>query len=224
MIKLDLHVHSIYSDDATGSPKEIKKSVQQKGLQGFALTDHNTLHNAVKAAKKFSTKDFIIIPGVEISTKQGHLLAINVNTSIPKGKGIQETIDLIYDGGGLPIIPHLYRKMSGIKKENLLKIKHKIKAIEICNGCSQPKMNEKAEHTAKELRLGGTGGSDSHLPQYAGYAYTLFDTTDLSIDAILDEINKKNTWGTGTILPFSYRHKRMIKSVTHFFKRGLKRI
>ena len=78
--------------------------------------------------------------------------------------------------------------------------------------------------TAKELNLGGTGGSDSHDPQYAGYGYTIVDTTDHSKDAIISEINKKKTWGEGEVLPLEYRSDRMIKSVKQFFERGFKRI
>ena len=223
-LKLDLHVHSMYSDDAMGTPKEIMKSIKQKGLQGFALTDHNTVDGAVKASKKLSSKDFIIIPGIEISTKDGHLLGLNVKNTIPKGLSVQRTVDLIYEDGGIPIVPHLYRNMSGIKKEKLLKINHKIDAIEVYNGCSQPKTNSKTAQVAKKLKLGGTGGSDSHMPQYAGYAYTMIHTSNLSIDSIITEIRKRNTWGTGTSLPLSYRQERMVKSVKQFFQRGLKRI
>jgi len=224
VLKLDLHVHSMFSDDAIGSPKEIMKSIKQKGLQGFALTDHNTVEGAVNAARKLSTKQFIIIPGIEISTKEGHLLGLNVNTLIPKGLSVLETVDYIYEAGGIPIVPHLYRNMSGIKKEKLLTIHHKIDAIEVYNGCSQPKTNVKTAKVAKKLSLGGTGGSDSHMPQYAGYAYTNIDSTDLCIDSILCEIEKRKTWGTGNTLPFSYRQERMIRSIKQFFQRGLKRI
>lgn len=224
MIKLDLHVHSMYSDDAIGTPKEIMRSIQQKGLQGFALTDHNTIDGAIKAAKELSNKEFVVIPGVEISTKDGHLIGLNVSSPIPKGLPVDETVEKILDDGGIPIVPHLYRNMSGIKKEKLISIKNKIDAIEVYNGCSQPKTNVRTAQVAKEFELGGTGGSDSHMPQYAGLAYTIINSTDLTIDSILSEITKRNTWGTGITLPLSYRQERMIKSVKQFFQRGLKRI
>ena len=76
MLKLDLHIHSMHSEDANGSPKEIKKLLIKKGLQGMAITDHNAI-NGGRIAQKESTKDFIVIPGVEISTTDGHLLAYN---------------------------------------------------------------------------------------------------------------------------------------------------
>ena len=223
MIKLDLHVHSQYSEDAIGSPKDIIKSLKKKGLQGLAITDHNTVEGGLKAVK-IAPKDFIIIPGIEISTADGHMLALNVEKNIARNLSIQETVEKILEQGGIPIVPHLFRNMSGIKKEKLKTIHQKISTIEVFNACSMPKTNLKIAKIAKEFNLGGTGGSDSHDPAYAGYAYTVVDTTDMNDDTILSEINKKKTWGEGITMPLEYRRDRMLKSIRQFFQRGFKRI
>ena len=223
MIKLDLHIHSQYSEDAIGSPKDIIKSLKKKGLQGMAITDHNTVEGGLKAVK-IAPKDFIVIPGIEISTADGHMLALNVEKNIARNLSIQETVEKILDQGGTPIVPHLFRNMSGIKKEKLKTIHQKINAIEVFNACSMPKTNLKIAKIAKEFNLGGTGGSDSHDPAYAGYAYTVVDTTDMNADTVLSEINKKKTWGEGITMPLEYRRDRMLKSIRQFFQRGFKRI
>ena len=114
--------------------------------------------------------------------------------------------------------------MSGIKKENLKKISTKIPAIEVFNGCSMPRTNIKTARVAKNLNLGGIGGSDAHHLSYLGYAYTTVNTTDLTVDSILSEIEKKNTWGDGTTMPLQYRRDRMLLSIKQFFQRGFKRI
>jgi len=142
MIKLDLHVHSKYSEDGIGSPKEIIKSIKKKGLHGMAITDHNNIEGCIKTLK-LATKDFIVIPGIEISTLDGHILALNVKKKIPWKLSIEETIDRITDEGGLPIAPHLFRNMSGIKKTKLKILQKKIQVIEVFNSCSQPKTNLK---------------------------------------------------------------------------------
>lgn len=223
MLKLDLHIHSQYSEDAFGSPKEIMKSVKKKGLNGMALTDHNTIQ-ARKKILSLNTKDFIAIPGVEISTKDGHLLGLNVSSPIPTNRSVRETVEHIYDDGGIPLVPHVYRNMSGIKPEKLHDICTSISAIEVFNGCSQLKTNLKTAELAQKLNLGGTGGSDAHDPRYAGLAYTTVDATDYSIESILDAIEQRQTWGEGETLPFSYRRDRMILSIKQFFHRGFKRI
>ena len=189
----------------------------------MAITDHNTVKGGLKAAK-IAPKDFVIIPGIEISTADGHMLALNVKKNIDRYLSIQETVEKILEQGGIPIVPHLFRNMSGIKKEKLKTINQKIKTIEVFNACSMPKTNLKIAKIAKEFDLGGTGGSDSHDPAYAGYAYTVVDTTDMNVDTILSEINKKKTWGEGTTMPLEYRRDRMLKSIRQFFQRGFKRI
>jgi len=223
MLKMDFHIHSHYSDDAIGSLQDIIKSVKNKGLQGMAITDHNTVKGGLEA-KKLSSDTFLVIPGIEISTKDGHLLALNVTAEVPKDRPLQETIENIIDIGGTPIIPHIYRTMSGVKKEKLMKVKHMVNAIEVYNGCSQPTTNLRTSALAKQYFLGGTGGSDSHEPAYAVYAYTISKSTVSSIDTIMTEIEKKRTWGMGQTLPLSYRRDRMVHSFKQFFQRGFKRI
>jgi predicted metal-dependent phosphoesterase TrpH len=223
MLKLDLHIHSQYSEDASGTPLEIAKVLKKKGLNGMAITDHNTIEGGLSALKAAS-KDFVVIPGIEISTKDGHIIALNVRETIPRGLTCEETVEKILDAGGIPIVPHLYRSMSGIKEKKLKNIVKKIPAIEVFNACSVSQTNLKTMKIAKKYNLGGTGGSDSHIPSFAGEACTTIDTNDLDLDSIISLIEKKKTWGSGNTLDLNYRRDRMIKSVKQFFERGFKRI
>jgi predicted metal-dependent phosphoesterase TrpH len=223
MLKLDLHLHSCYSDDGIGTPEDIIKSLKKRGLQGMALTDHNTIEGGIKV-QKVVPNDFLVIPSVEISTADGHLLAFNVKENIQRGLPVEETVERVLDAGGEPVVPHLFRLYSGIKKEKLKKIQSKVSAIEVFNGCSVPNTNLKTAKVARAFDLGGTGGSDSHDPLYAGYAYTVVDSTDLRIDTILSEIQKKKTWGEGLTIPLTYRRDRMVLSIRQFMQRGFKRI
>jgi len=223
MMKLDLHIHSQYSEDAIGSPQDIIKILKKKGFDGMAITDHNAIEGSLKALK-LNPKEFIVIPGVEISTADGHLLALNVTENFPRDLPAEETVDQILDKGGTPIVPHLFRRMSGIKPEKLKTIYSKTPAIEVFNSCSLPKTNKKVATIARALNLGGTGGSDTHDPRYAGCGYTVIKSTDTDIDAILSEIHKKQTWGEGTTIHLAYRRDRMLRSIKQFFQRGFKRI
>jgi len=223
MLKLDLHIHSQYSEDGTGTHLEIAKILKKKGLNGMAVTDHNTVEGGLSALK-VTTKDFVVIPGVEISTKDGHIIALNIKENIPRSLTVEETVEKIIDKGGIPIVPHLYRSLSGIKEKKLKKIIKKVPAIEVFNSCSVLQTNLRTMKIAKKYNLGGTGGSDSHIPSFVGEAYTLVDTNNFNIDSIISSIEKKKTWGEGKTLDLNYRRDRMIKSVKQFFERGFKRI
>jgi predicted metal-dependent phosphoesterase TrpH len=223
MLKIDMHIHSCFSNDGVGTPQDLIRALKKRGLQGMALTDHNTVEG-YRSVQNNIPSDFIVIPSVEISTADGHLLAINVRENIPAGCSIEETVEYVIDAGGEPIVPHLFRLLSGIKKEKLKTIHTKISAIEVFNGCSVPNSNLKTAKIAHLFHLGGTGGSDSHDPFYAGYAYTVIDSTDLRIDTVLSEIKKKKTWGEGLTMPLTYRRDRMVLSIRQYVQRGFKRI
>ena len=223
MLKIDLHIHSKYSEDASGSPKEIMKLLKKKGLNGMAITDHNNIKGSLEALK-LKPKDFAIIPGLEISTNDGHILALGIEENVDRNLSVEETVEQILDKGGIPVVPHLFRKMSGIKRENLELIYHKTPAMEVFNGCSLPKTNIKTAEVAKEFNLGGVGGSDAHDPLYAGYGYTTVNSDTIELESILSEIIKKKTWGEGTTIPLQVRRDRMLKSIKQYFQRGFKRI
>ena len=105
-IKADLHVHTTYSKDSIITPKELVYYAKQKGLNAVAVTDHNYLEGAYEIAKK---TDFLIIPGVEVSSSDGHIVALNVKELIPRGFSAVETVELIHRAGGVAwLVTHMF--------------------------------------------------------------------------------------------------------------------
>lgn len=67
-MRFDFHVHSLHSDGAL-SVKELAALSREQGIDGFALTDHDTMegwHDIPAAERDFGV---VILPGVEISTE-----------------------------------------------------------------------------------------------------------------------------------------------------------
>ena len=75
MKKFDLHIHTKYSD-GSGSPKDIIYNARKKGLNGIAITDHNTLEGYFRA--KDIDANITILPGFEVSTEAGHILVLGL--------------------------------------------------------------------------------------------------------------------------------------------------
>jgi hypothetical protein len=77
---IDLHVHTPGSSDAKpeayGSPEEIVQAAIDAGLTAIAITDHNTADWCDRLGVAAEGTPLIVLPGVEISTTEGHLLAI----------------------------------------------------------------------------------------------------------------------------------------------------
>ena len=112
----DLHVHTTYSDDSLITPQDLVYYAKKNGLNAVAVTDHNRLEGALKIAKE---TDFFIIPGMEVSSKHGHIVALNVSEAVPRGLSATETIDRIHAAGGIAIACHPFALFKGSLGKNV---------------------------------------------------------------------------------------------------------
>jgi predicted metal-dependent phosphoesterase TrpH len=195
-ILFDLHVHSYYSSDCKSNPKDLIKVAEKKKLTGIAITDHNT----TKFHKKEQIKSkLVIIPGVEISTKKGHIIGLGIIEEIPKRLTVVETIEKIEELGGLPVISHPFdftRKGIGREVYKLSNV-----AIESQNAsCPFQSFNEKAKQWALKNNLPETGGSDAHRIKDVGMAYTIVEELIETADELLELIRKRKTTSGGNHL------------------------
>ena len=87
-MKYDLHIHSKYSSDGVLDPEKIVKIAAKRGLNGVAITDHNTIIGGLKA-KNYETEDFKVIVGSEISTERGEIIGLFLKEEIKPGN-VQE--------------------------------------------------------------------------------------------------------------------------------------
>lgn len=90
MYKYDFHVHTEYSPDSTSPLKSVLEAAVKKGLDGIAICDHDTREGGLKAVQIVADnpelfKNFVVIPGVEVSTAEGHLLVLDPESDIPPG-------------------------------------------------------------------------------------------------------------------------------------------
>ena len=81
MLKCDLHVHSRFSRDGESRVEEILKRAEQVGLDAIAITDHDTTEGYHHA--RLCKSRVLVIPGIEVSTRQGHLIVLGVDTPLP---------------------------------------------------------------------------------------------------------------------------------------------
>lgn len=194
---IDLHCHSWFSGDGVSSPESLIAAARKKGLHGFALTDHNTsdgcrylLDKGLVREDGQPVDDFIVIPGVEVSTEEGHLLCLGVILPYLKGAPAAEVCQLVHDLGGLAIPPHPYDKFrAGIREEVLDTLE--MDALEVFNAATTLKRyNRQACEYATRRRLAMTAGSDAHHEAAIGTAYTILPTEDFSVKGLLGQIAK----------------------------------
>ncbi len=79
-IRVELHCHTDASGDSLLSVTDLLETCRRKKINKIAITDHNTIRNALVAQEIAPDK---VIVGEEILTRQGELLAFFVKEEIP---------------------------------------------------------------------------------------------------------------------------------------------
>lgn len=197
-IKADLHVHTTYSKDSLITPKDLVYYAKKKGLNAVAVTDHNVLEGSYKIAKE--TKDFLIIPGMEVSSCDGHIVALNVSELVPRGLSAEVTVDRIHKAGGVAIACHPFVLFKGCLKD---KVCSTFDAIEVINARAFPfnRSVKKAQETAQRLGLSRVAGTDAHYGPQIGSGYTVIEAEDPNVEAITKAIVDGNCEPFGQPVP-----------------------
>ncbi|AKG92432.1 putative metal-dependent phosphoesterases {PHP family} [Geoglobus ahangari] len=171
LFKIDFHVHTIYSGDSIITPKLLVKASLKSGLNGVAITDHNTTKGIQKVKDFLKNADLTIIDGIEIQTRVGDIIGLFINEEL-SSIDPYEVCDKIHEQGGLVILPHPFRKrgLQNLSNE-LLK---KIDLIEVLNARSSKESNQRALIFSRSSNIMPIAGSDAHTPFEVGRAHVKF--------------------------------------------------
>ncbi|WP_254767834.1 PHP domain-containing protein [Salinilacihabitans rarus] len=221
MLSVELHVHSSLSYDGRDPVDLILEQAAAVGLDAVAITDHDEIDASLEAVDRAPEYDLVAIPGMEISSKAGHVLGLGVEEAVPPGLSYRETLDRIREQGGLAVVPHPFQEsrhgvMARVTREDLAAAD----AIEVYNSrLLTGRANRQAERFARARNLPMTAGSDAHISEMVGQAVTRVGASDPDVDAILDAIAAGETTVEGKRTPWhiSFRQaaggaKRRVKS------------
>jgi len=187
MIRIDLHMHTWFSGDASISPKLIVNQLYAHPfIKGVAITDHDTLQGYIQARKlAMAYEDLVIIPGIEVSTKEGHISILGIEEKPVQPSSLEGVIDFTRERNGIIVIPHPYRELGlGDTAKNI-----QADAVEVLNSLSTYSENKMAQELAKAKNLPGVAGSDAHVPKHMWAAYTEVKA-EPNVDDILKAIRK----------------------------------
>ncbi len=178
-LKWETHCHTVYSNrrhrrfDALNTPKEMIEAAIRKGLQGMIITDHDNVDGGLvgrKVARGY--KDFTVIPGAEVTSTSGHILAIGIENNIQKGLAVEETVERIHDLGGIAVASHPF---SSRVRPSLAEQCLKTDGVEVFNATNRGGSNRRALFLAQTHRRPGTAGSDAHWERTVGNAGIICD-------------------------------------------------
>ena len=177
-IKLDLHVHSRRSPDGIMTIEEIVSLARARGLHGAAVCDHDL---ALTDPPRF--QDFLLIPGIEVSTQLGHLLGLFVTGPVDT-HDFFEAAEIIHRQGGLAVLAHPFEhSRDGSRLAPAVPL---LDGIETQNSRADRKIhnaNALARSFAQVCRLPAFGGSDAHCPREVGNSFTAAEAEQLTLES-----------------------------------------
>ena len=220
-MRADLHTHSRHSPDSPLEPIEIAKLAKARGLQAVALTDHNTVDGHGQMAEACRAEGLLFIPGIEVTSLDGHILAYGVKTAPKQGRSAVETIEEIHALGGIASAAHPERVYTGI---STLAIRaSRFDAVEVFNSQSAAHHNAQARRVAEELHLPITGGSDAHSRHRVSMGFLAMELESETMDDCLHQILKGKNQADGQRPHFAAVLTRAIAISGRWVLRGGKR-
>jgi len=167
----DFHCHTRHSRDSRLTEDRFIQLAVERGLTHVAVTDHNTIEGSVAVrdrAEQLGVADRLtVILGQEVSSADGEIIGLFIESTIPRGLSAEETAEAIHAQGGLVSIPHPFDpfRRSHIRPEPLeqLAASHRIDAMEVFNSrVTLPRHNQQAADFAARHGIPGVACSDSH--------------------------------------------------------------
>lgn len=179
----DLHIHSIHSWDGTSTVSAIlKKASHHLKLDVIAITDHDEISGAMEAVMLAPYYGIEVVPGIEISTKKGHLLGLYVHKKIPAGLSLIDTLLYIGELGGIAIAAHPSANgMTSLSEQTIAQALSHPQAGKVLVGIETfnaslvfMRSNREAARMAQRLPVARVGNSDAHLLWLVGQGATYF--------------------------------------------------
>jgi len=171
-MKFDFHIHSKFSTDSKLEPEEIIEHAVSIGLDGIAITDHNTMDGFL-AASKIKQDKLWIVAGQEISTEIGHVIALFADDFI-EGRIFLDVIENIKSKNGLAVLAHPYKFPNCFLSDDVVE---KVDAIEVFNYRNNLPFpfleNFKARKLADKFNIPGLASSDAHIIEDIGKALSV---------------------------------------------------
>jgi predicted metal-dependent phosphoesterase TrpH len=174
-MRIDLHSHTEASHDCRTPLALIPGRCLERNLNVLAVTDHDQVWGAIELQALAADQPHLtVIVGEEISTREGEIIGLFLQSLIPPGLSPEETVAEIKNQGGLVLLPHGFDplKVHRLRPAALARVADSIDIIESYNArISRPTWNRAASEWARVHHCAESAGSDAHLLSRIGDAW-----------------------------------------------------
>ena len=192
---LDLHSHSIASDDGRAKVENYCQWIQKKSLplDGFVLTEHRQFDDASDYRALEDQFGLVILKASEVETEYGHVLVFGVNDDLRASfdfADIRNPLAMVLEEsrrcGAVAVPCHPGRPKVGMCAHWETKgAVEGVEIVETLNGGSREGENEEALEYAERYGWNRIGGSDSHIVSHIGRCATEFEDEIRDIDGLV---------------------------------------
>jgi predicted metal-dependent phosphoesterase TrpH len=192
-LRIDLHVHTEDSYDADEPVERMLERAAAVGLDGVVVTDHDAVRESRRAAAVAPDYGLVGVPGVEVSTADGHLLALGVDECPARDETLVATVDRVHRLGGVAVVPHPFqRSRHGARRDAIVEADPD--AVEVYNAHTLTGLrNRQTEVFAREHGFPGVGASDAHSAALVGRAYTELRVDEPTPEGVLNAVRDGRT-------------------------------
>jgi len=191
-MKLDPHVHSMFSYDSRTLPERVVRKAVRLGLDGIVITEHNS-YSASAAWEDVERGELLILRAVEYNAREGHLLIYGIASDeyiSEIRKPLTEIIRIANGEGWALVAPHPF-KDAEIALGEALSGAPGVDAIELNSYCTDEE-NQRAIAGASRLGLPLIGGSDAHVHNRIGRFHTVFESEIRNMEQLVTELKGGN--------------------------------
>jgi predicted metal-dependent phosphoesterase TrpH len=195
---LDLHSHSVQSDDGRAKVENYCQWIRKRELplDGFVLTEHRQWDATSDYRKLEDEFGLLILKASEVETEYGHVLLFGVNEELTQAFDfsrvdlrLAEVVAAARQNDAIAVPCHPGRVTVGMCAHyDTLGPVDGVEVIETLNGGSRGTENEEAIALAERYGYRGIGGSDAHIVSFIGRCATKFENEIRSIADLVSEL------------------------------------
>lgn len=207
---IDLHTHSVESDDGRAKVENYCKWIRKKELplDGFVLTEHRKFDDRNDYSGLADEYGLVIMKASEVETDYGHVLVFGVTDELVQSfdfarvdNPIGEVLEAADRCGAVATPCHPGRVNVGLFAHYERKGPVEgVTMVEVYNGGGRPGEDEFSIEMAEKYGYKGYGGSDSHIVSRIGFCATEFEDNITSMDDLVSALKsgrfEGRTWRT----------------------------